>query len=140
MADDPRHPNKLSRRELIRAAASTSALAALGVRTSPAWSGSLSAPAQQPSASAAPSRSCPPEWTGRNTKLEKYRIVAGYPAYEPHPRYLGELTGSWHQIGKQYGQRAADLICWVYEGWYRELLPVQGSAAVMTAYLRQQEA
>lgn len=140
MADDPRHPNKLSRRELIRAAASTSALAALGVRTSPAWSGSLSALAQQPSASAAPSRSCPPEWTGRNTKLEKYRIVAGYPAYEPHPRYLGELTGSWHQIGKQYGQRAADLIRWVYEGWYRELLPVQGSAAVMTAYLRQQEA
>ena len=110
MADDPQHPDKLSRRELIRAAASASAMAALGVRTSPAWGGSWSAPAQQPSVFAAPSRSYPPEWTGRNVNLGKYRIGAGYPPYEPHPRYLGELTGSWHQIVRQYGERAADLI------------------------------
>ncbi len=77
MADDTQHPDKLSRRELIRAAASASAAVALGVRTSPAWSGSPSAPAQEPPVSAAPSRSSPPEWTGRNIKLEKYRIVAG---------------------------------------------------------------
>jgi hypothetical protein len=140
MADDPQHPNKLSRRELIRAAVSASAAAALGVRPSPAWSGSPSPPAQELPVSAAPSRNYPPEWTGRNIKLEKYRIAAGYPPYEPHPRYLGELTGSWQQIGKQYGERAADLIRWVYEGWYRELLPVQGSPTTITAYLRQQEA
>ena len=140
MADDPQHPDKLSRRELLRAAATATAAAALGVRTPRARSESASAPAQEPPVVAAPSRSYPPEWTGRNVKLEKYRIVAGYPPYEPHPRYLGELTGSWHQIGKQYGQRAADLIRWVYEGWYRELLPVQGSPEVMAAYLRQQEA
>lgn len=140
MADDPQFPNKLSRRELIRAAASASAAAALGARPSPAWSGSPSAPARELPVAAAPTRSYPPEWTGRNFNLGRYRIAAGYPPYEPHPRYLGELTGSWHQIGRQYGERAADLIRWVYEGWYRELLPVQGSPEVMTAYLRQQEA
>src|SRR6185312_174569 len=90
MADDPQHPDKLSRRELLRAAASASAAAALGVRASPAWSESPSALAQEPPVSTALSRSYPPEWTGRNIKLEKYRIVAGYPPYEPHPRYLGE--------------------------------------------------
>lgn len=80
-----------------------------------------------------------PEWTGHNSKLEEYFRDHGYPAYEPHPRYLGELQGSWHQIGKQYGERAGDLIRMVYEGWYRELLPVQGSSEVMSAYLGQQE-
>jgi hypothetical protein len=140
MADDPQFPNKLSRRELIWAAASASAAAALGARPSPAWSGSPSASAQELPVTAASTRSYPPEWTGRNVNLGKYRIAAGYPPYEAHPRYLGELAGSWHQIGRQYGERAADLIRWVYEGWYRELLPVQGSPEVMTAYLRQQEA
>lgn len=140
MTDDPQYPGKLSRRDLIRAAASASAAAALGVRPSPAWSGSAGTPAHEPPISAGPPPSYPPEWTGRNIKLEKYSLAAGYPPYEPHPRYLGELTGSWHQMGKQYGQRAADLIRWVYEGWYRELLPVQGSAEGMAAYLRQQEA
>lgn len=140
MADDPQHGNKLNRRELIRVAASASAVAAIGVRASPAWSASSSPPAREPSLSTKSFRSDPPEWTGRNTQLDKYWLAAGYPPYESHPRYLGELAGSWHQIGKQYGERAADLIRWVYEGWYRELLPVQGSPAVMTAYLRQQEA
>lgn len=81
----------------------------------------------------------PPEWTGRNTKLGQYFVAHGYPAYEAHPRYLGELRGSWSQIGRQYGERAGDLIRLVYEGWYRELLPVQGSSEIIAAYLAQQE-
>ena len=140
MTDDPRFPNTLSRRALIQAAASAGAAAALGVGSAPAWSGSAGAPAGDPGAAAGSARSYPPDWTGRNINLHQYRIVPGYPPYEPHPRYLGELAGTWHQIGEQYGERAADLIRWVYEGWYRELLPVQGSPAVMAAYLRQQEA
>ena len=43
------------------------------------------------------------------------------------------------QIGRQYGERAGDLIRLVYEGWYRELLPIQGSSEVIAAYLIQQE-
>jgi len=82
----------------------------------------------------------PPEWTGHNQRLGDYHVAAGYPAYEPHPRYLGELRGSWWQIGQQYGERAGDLIRLVYEGWYRELLPVQGNPGVMAAYLHEQEA
>ncbi len=81
----------------------------------------------------------PPEWTGHNRNLGKYFLAPGYPAYEPHPRYLGELHGSWYQIGRQYGERAGDLIRMVYEGWYREILPVQGSSQIITAYLIQQQ-
>ena len=81
----------------------------------------------------------PPEWTGRNRNLGKYFLENGYPAYEPHPRYLGELHGTWYQMGRQYGERAGDLIRMVYEGWYRELLPIQRSSAAMEAYLVQQD-
>ncbi|MFP5230854.1 MAG: hypothetical protein ACLGXA_24835 [Acidobacteriota bacterium] len=122
----------LTRRECLKLAASAGALA-------------LSADALEAfavPASAAPSAwnpSTPPEWTGHNRKLSEYFLAEGYPAWEPHPRYLGELRGSWYQIGKQYGERAGDLIRMVYEGWYRELLPIQGSSEVMTAYLNEQE-
>lgn len=80
----------------------------------------------------------PAAWTGHNRNLERYYRAAGYPAFEAHPRFLGELAGSWHEMGRQYGERAGDLIRMVYEGWYRELVRVQGSAAVMADYLRQQ--
>src|SRR6185312_6165539 len=80
MADDPQHPDKLSRRELLRAAASASAAAALGVRASPAWSESPSALAQEPPVSTALSRSYPPEWTGRNIKTREIPDCRRLPA------------------------------------------------------------
>ncbi len=122
----------LTRREWIKLAASAGAMAlsADALRAMPAT-------AARPPGATAPGM--PPKWTGHNRKLDDYYLAPHYPAYEPHPRYLGELYGSWQQIGRQYGERAGDLIRMVYEGWYRELLPVQGSPEVIAAYLRQQE-
>ncbi|TAN23875.1 MAG: hypothetical protein EPN33_03395 [Acidobacteria bacterium] len=82
----------------------------------------------------------PKDWTGHNRALDRYYRAPGYPAFDPHPRYLGELAGSWHAMGLQYGERAGDLIRMVYEGWYRELLPIQGSPEVMAEYLHHQNA
>lgn len=123
----------LTRREWIKLAASAGAMAL-----------SADAVTAVPAAAAAPRPATtlrtPPAWTGRNRKLDDYYLAPNYPAYAPHPRYLGELRGSWRQMGRQYGERAGDLIRMVYEGWYRELLPVQGSPEIIAAYLRQQEA
>ena len=122
----------VSRRECLKLAAS---LGALALAPEPLRSLPLSASVQTLSRGAA----TPREWTGRNRNLGKYFLERGYPAYDPHPRYLGELSGSWHQMGRQYGEGAGDLIRMVYEGWYRELLPIQGNSETMTAYLVQQE-
>jgi hypothetical protein len=81
----------------------------------------------------------PSQWTGHNSRLGQYYVVQGYPAYEAHPRYLGELNGSWRDIGKQYGERAGDLIRITFEGWYREILEVQGSNQAIEDYVHQQE-
>ena len=80
----------------------------------------------------------PSQWTGHNARLGQYYVVQGYPAYEAHPRYLGELNGSWRDIGKQYGERAGDLIKITFEGWYREILEVQGSNQAIVDYVHQQ--
>jgi hypothetical protein len=131
---------KLDRRAWIKIAASAGAAAAIAPGGVPDAPGTSSDPSvvRRP---ARPSRAAkvPEQWRGHNRQLGNYYCAPGYPAYEAHPRYLGELSGSWHQIGKQYGERAGDLIRMVYEGWYREVLPVQGSPAVMAAYLGQQE-
>lgn len=81
----------------------------------------------------------PTSWTGYNSKLDQYYVEPGYPSFEAHPRYLGELNGSWYEIGKQYGERAGDLIRMVFEGWYREILPTQGSPEAVIEYIHQQE-
>ena len=122
----------LSRRAWLKLAASAGVMAlSADPVDSLAWSATpTTAAAKYPT---------PSEWTGHNRKLGEYFLAPGYPAYEPHPRYLGELHGSWSQIGRQYGERAGDLIRLVYEGWYRELLPIQGSSEIITAYLIQQE-
>jgi len=124
--------SELTRRDCVKLTASAGAMT---LAPGPLRRFPLSTPSQID----ARKQTTPPEWTGRNTKLGEYFLESGYPAYEPHPRYLGELRGTWYQMGRQYGERAGDLIRMVYEGWYRELLPIQRSSAAMEAYLVQQE-
>lgn len=85
------------------------------------------------------SRATPASWTGSNPNLKYYSRAPGYPEFEPHPRYLGELSGSWREIGEQYGQRAGDLVRMVFEGWFNEVVQIQGSTAEVREYVRRQE-
>lgn len=82
----------------------------------------------------------PSAWTGHNSRLAQYYVAPGYPAYEAHPRYLGELSGSWHEIGRQYGERAGDLIRITFDGWYKDVLEVQGNNQAIIDYVHQEEA
>lgn len=95
---------------------------------------------QQPPRAKACYPPTPSWWTGHNANLNQYYVAPGYPAYDAHPRYLGELKGSWHDIGMQYGARAGDLIRMVFEGWYNEVLPAEGSTEAIVKYVHQQEA
>lgn len=81
----------------------------------------------------------PASWTGSNDVLQNYFVYWGYPRYETHPRYLGVLSGSWREIGVQYGQRAGDLIRLVFEGWFAETVQVQGSTQAVLDYVREHE-
>jgi hypothetical protein len=81
----------------------------------------------------------PSSWTGYNKALSAYFLYWGYPAYDPHPRYLGVLSGSWRQIGEQYGERAGDLIRMVFEGYFMEKVQTQGSTEAVREYIHKVE-
>lgn len=94
-------------------------------------------------ASKAEKRGYPPTpsgWTGHNSRLGQYYVAPGYPAYQAHPRYLGELSGSWNHIGQLYGERAGDLIRITFDGWYKEVLQVQSNNQAIVDYVHQEEA
>jgi len=73
----------------------------------------------------------PAEWKGTvtnalfrsqaaNPYAKKYIVSQGHPPYEPRARFLGELKGSWYEIGRQVGTKAGDLVRWVSDIWWKE--------------------
>ena len=96
----------ISRRELMKIAACAGASVVLPAETVEAFGASTPLLPRPTPAGPIASTNTPKEWTGYSNRLGKYYLASGYPDYDPHPRYLGELQGSWHEIGKQYGERA----------------------------------
>jgi hypothetical protein len=100
----------------------------------PVLMGSFSA-SQNPAANP----TIPKNWSGLNANLKHYYRYPGYPEYDTHPRYLGVLSGTWKEIGQQYGEKAGDLIRMVFEGWFTEVVQVQGGVNAVLEYIRRQE-
>lgn len=70
----------------------------------------------------------PSWWTGYNEDLPKYEVKPGFPHYDGHARYIGELSGTWEEMGIQYGERAGDLMRFVFDGYFEEQLDSVGDA------------
>jgi len=70
----------------------------------------------------------PTWWTGYNADLPKYEVKPGFPHYAEHARYIGELSGTWEEMGIQYGERAGDLMRIVFDGYYEEQMDTVGDA------------
>ena len=73
----------------------------------------------------------PAWWTGHNGVLDKYYVQPGYPPYPEHARYIGDLTGTWFEMGVQYGERAGDYVRLVFEGYYDQIFRVVGDSEKM---------
>jgi hypothetical protein len=48
--------------------------------------------------------------SGYGTRVASYPVPEGFPPFESRVRYIGNLRGSWKEMGIQYGRRAGDLI------------------------------
>jgi hypothetical protein len=55
-----------------------------------------------------------------NPCAQYYHVSEGHPPYETRSRFLGELSGSWYEIGHQVGAKAGDLVRWVSDVWWKE--------------------
>ena len=47
---------------------------------------------------------------GYGGQVASYPVPEGFPPFESTTRYIGNLRGSWYEMGVQYGNRASDLI------------------------------
>ncbi len=63
----------------------------------------------------------PEWWTGYNKAIDDYYLRPGYPKYSTHARWIGDLKGTWYEMGLQYGERAGDLVRLVFEGYYDDI-------------------
>ena len=48
--------------------------------------------------------------SGFGSQVANYPVPEGFPPYESRTRYIGNLRGTWYEMGVQYGNRAGDLI------------------------------
>ena len=54
-------------------------------------------------------------------KAHMYHRNPGVPTCPDRVRFLGELSGSWYEMGCQYGERARDYIGYVFDDTFRSL-------------------
>ena len=63
---------------------------------------------------------------GYGTKIQDLKVPEGFPKYETRTRFIGNLRGTWYEMGLQYGRRAADLIRWGTDYMLMETLEKYG--------------
>jgi len=61
-----------------------------------------------------------------NPCASRYSVSPDHPPYEPRSRFLGELSGSWYDIGHQIGSGAGDLVRWVSDVWWKAHMDAYG--------------
>lgn len=49
-------------------------------------------------------------WPGYGSRIQYYAVPKGYPPYSDRVRFIGQIRGTWHEMGVQYGRKAGDLI------------------------------
>ena len=68
-----------------------------------------------------------------NPYVRYYRMSPEHPPYEMHSRFLGQLAGSWYDIGYQIGIKSGDFVRWVSDVWWKEHIGKWGFDDTMKA-------
>jgi len=59
---------------------------------------------------------------GYGTRVQEYKVPEGFPQFEVRTRFIGNIRGTWYEMGLQYGKRAGDLIRYVYDYWLKNAI------------------
>ena len=74
---------------------------------------------------------------GHNPRAKYYEVPEGFPPIDSRVRFIGNLRGTWTEMGNQYGERAGDLIVNVYR-YAVEYFSEKGmDTATLHEYLRR---
>lgn len=70
---------------------------------------------------------------GRNVEAYRYVHSPGYPPFPDRGKFTGTLTGSWYNMGKQFGARSGDETRCVSDIWWKESCELFGKAETLKA-------
>lgn len=76
---------------------------------------------------------------GRNVMSDRYD-TGGYHVFEERPRFIGELSGSWYEMGVKYGKSCAELITASTDYWWGNMMERKGldnTVRAMKRYIDQ---
>jgi len=68
-----------------------------------------------------------------NPCTKNYQVSPGHPHYESRARFLGEVSGSWFEIGCKVGQQGGDLVRRVSDVWWKQHVETWGFEETMQA-------
>lgn len=71
---------------------------------------------------------------GRNIEAYKYQHQEGYPPFADRVNFIGTLKGSWYQMGKQFGERAAQSTRYVSDIWWKDECDMWGKNETLKAF------
>ncbi len=71
---------------------------------------------------------------GRNVEALSYAHEPEFPPYRDRAAFLGELRGSWREMGRQFGEGTGESILYVSDIWWKELCENYGREETLKAF------
>lgn len=71
---------------------------------------------------------------GRNIEAYTYQHEEGFPPFPDRAAFLGELRGTWLEMGRQFGERSAESTRYVSDIWWKYLCETFGKQETLRAF------
>jgi hypothetical protein len=71
---------------------------------------------------------------GRNIEAYTYSHEEGFPPFPDRVSFVGELRGDWHEMGRQFGDRAGESTRYVSDIWWRDICESFGKEETLKAF------
>lgn len=71
---------------------------------------------------------------GRNIEAFTYETAEGYPSFPDRTNFAGTLTGTWYEMGKQFGERAGESTRYVSDIWWKAECEQWGKKETLKAF------
>jgi len=71
---------------------------------------------------------------GRNIEASQYSHVEGFPPFPDRVSFVGELSGGWREMGRQFGERVGESTRYVSDIWWKDICESFGKEETLKAF------
>ena len=71
---------------------------------------------------------------GKNIEAYRYSHSDGYPPFSDRAKFIGTLSGSWYEMGRQFGERSGEMTLYVSDIWWEDTCRMWGREVSLKAF------